>query len=384
MEQRVGIVAVGQTRFEAKKGGQRFQEMAWEAVKEVRQQTGLGIGEGEIDNAVTCSDDIFDARTISDAPLGDIVGAQYGPEEKVSQDSLQALFYAAAVVLSGHSDITLVLAHCKESQSKSRNMITHAAFDPIFHQQVGLDYLSAAALQARAYMDKYDVAPEHAAAAVARNRRHAALNPNAQEQEQVTVKDVINSKLVCDPLRELDLYPVSDGAVAMIVANEEKARRLTDKVVWIEGAGNCYDHFFLGDRDLWDSQSLRTAAKRAYSLAGVENPAAELDLVEISAQTSYQELIWLECMDLCSNGRAGELVKSGATDLGAALPVNPSGGMMCGSPIIVSGMARAAECVIQLRGEAGERQVPNARLALAQGATGPAGQHQCVMIFSRD
>ncbi len=384
MEERVGIVAVAQTRFEPAKAKERFQEMAWEVVKAVREKTGLGHGEGEIDNAVTCSDDILDARTISDAPMGDLVGAHYSSEEKVSHDSLQALFYAAAVVLSGHSDITLVLAHCKESQASSRNMVTHAAFDPIFHQQVGLDYLSAAAIQARAYMDKYNVKPEQAAAAVVRDRKHAALNPKAQEQTQVTVSDVLSSPLICDPLRNLDIYPTSDGAVAMIVANEKLASQITDKVVWIEGAGNCYDHFFLGDRDLWDSQSLRKAADRAYRLAGIDNPAAELDLVEISAQNSYQELLWLECLGLCPDGKAGGLVATGATDLDAALPVNPSGGMMCGSPLIVSGMARAAECVLQLRGEAGERQVTDAGLALAHGTTGPAGQHHCVMILSRE
>jgi acetyl-CoA C-acetyltransferase len=384
MGDRVGIVAVAQTRFEQKKGNQRFQEMAWEVVKQVRDQTGLGYEKGEIDNAVTCSDDVLDARTISDGPMGDLVGAHYGSEEKVDHDGLQALFYAAAVVLSGHSDITIVLVHGKESQPASRNMVTHAAFDPIFHQQVGLDYLSADALQARAYMEKYKVRPEQAAAAVVRDRKHAALNPRAQDQDQVTVEEVLKSPLVCDPLRRLDIYPKSDGAVAMIVANEKRAREITDRVVWIQGAGNCYDHFFLGDRDLWDSQSLRKAADRAYDMAGIMNPPEELDLVEVSAHTSYQELLWLECLEVCPQGKAGDIVAAQATELDAALPVNPSGGMLSGAPLNVSGMARAAECVLQLRGEAGQRQVQNARLALAHGTTGPAGQHHCVMIFSRD
>ncbi len=384
MNERVGIVAAAVTKFEPHKGTQRFQEMAWEVIRQVREQAGLGYEKGQIDNAVTCSDDVLDARTISDGPMGDLVGAHYGSEEKVNHDALQALFYAAAVVLSGHSDITIVVAHCKESQAASRNMITYSAFDPIFHRQVGLDYLSADALQARAYMEKYGVSPEQAAAVVVRNRKHAALNPKAQLQEEVTISEVLKSPLVCDPLRELDIYPTSDGAAAMIVANERRARQITDKVVWIQGAGNCYDHYFLGDRDLWDAMSLRTAAERAYTMAGLENPTAELDLVEISAHTSYQELLWLECLELCSPGRAGELVASGATDLDAAFPVNPSGGMLCGSPMNVSGMARAAECVLQLRGEAGQRQVPNARLALAHGTTGPAGQHHCVMVLSRD
>jgi len=382
MAERVGIVAVAQTRFESHKWNQRFQEMVWEVVKSVRDQTGLSFGKGQIDNAVTCSDDFFDCRTISDAPIGDLVGAHYGSEEKASQDGIQALFYAAACVASGHSEITIVVGHCKESQAESRNMITHCAFDPIFSRQVGLDYLNAAALQARMYYECFGVPKEAPAMAVVRDRKHGKLNPYAQIQNEVSVEEVLNSKMVCDPLREMEIYPVSDGAVAFIVARESRAKKLCKKPVWILGAGNCYDAYFLGDRKLWNSASLKLAGKRAYDMAGIKNPKKELDLLELSAGYSYEELLFLEALGICNPGKAGAYVMSGATDLGRELPVNTSGGKLCGSPIMISGMARAAECVIQLRGEAGQRQVEGAKTALAHGTTGPAGQHHCVMILS--
>jgi len=385
MSDRVAIVAMAQTKFERKKSGQRFQEMVWEVVQQVREQTGLDFHKpGHIDNAVTCSDDFFDARTISDAPMGDLVGAHLGPEEKVSQDALQAVFYGMVGILSGHYDVTLVVAHGKESQVKSRNLITHAAFDPLFSRGVGLDYLSAAALQARAYLTKFGIRPEETAAAVVRDRRHAALNPKAQEQELVTVKEVLNSRPVCDPLRKLDIYPVSDGAVAMILAREDRAKELTDQPVWILGAGNCYDSYFLGDRNLADSHALRLAAARAYGMAGIKNPKKELDLAELSAHYSYQELLWLECLGLAENGHAGKWIAEGGTELHGEFPVNTSGGALAGNPLLVSGMARAAECFLQLRGEAEERQVKGVKRALAHGTTGPAGQHHGVMIFSNE
>jgi len=381
MAERVGIVAVAQTKFEKKKGDQRFQEMIWEVVKEVREQTGLSFGPGQIDNAVTCSDDFFDCRTISDAPMGDLLGAHYGSEEKAAQDGLQAVFYAAAAVASGHSEITIVAGHCKESQS-DRNMITHCAFDPIFSRQVGLDYLNAAALQARAYYEKYKVNPEHVAAAVVRDRKNGKYNPYARLQRPVSIPEVLESNMVCDPLRELEIYPQTDGAVAFIVATASRAKKLCKNPVWIAGAGNCYDSYYLGDRELAQSAALKLAAKRACKMAGISNLKKQIDLFELSAGYSYEELLFLEGLGICPPGKAGKYIASGKTELGGETPVNASGGRLCGNPLMLSGMARAAECVLQLRGRAGERQIPGAKKALAHGTTGPAGQHHCVMVFS--
>jgi acetyl-CoA C-acetyltransferase len=384
MEKRAAIVAMAQTRFEAKKADERVQEMLWEVVKQVREETGLGIKPGQIDNAVTCSDDFFDARTISDAAIGDLVGAHFGSEEKVCQDGLQALFYAAACVLSGHSQITLVAGHCKESQSPSRNQITHAAFDPIFQRGVGLDYLSAAGLQARAYMARSGATELQCAAAVVRDRAHGAKNPKARDQRPVSVADVMDSHYICDPLKTLDIYPMTDGAIAMIVTTEERARDLTKKPVFIEGAGNCYNSFCLGDRDLATDDALRFAAGRAYRMAGISDPRRELDLIELAAQYSYQELLWLECLGLVPEGQAGEFIMAGKTNAGGELPVNLSGGMLCGNPLMLGGLARAAECFLQLRGEAHGRQLKDPKRALASGATGPAAQHQTVMVLSAE
>ena len=381
---RAAIVAMAQTRFEPKKGSERVQEMVWEVVKEVRDKTGLGIRSkpGDIDTAVTCSDDFFDARTISDACIGDLVGGHFGTEEKVAMDGLNAVFYAAACVLSGHSEATLVAGHCKESQGDSRNLIGYCASDPIFQRGIGLDYLSCAGLQMSAYLHRTGATERQCAAAVARDRRHAAKNPKAQAQKPVSVDDVMRSPYVCDPLKELDVYPVSDGAIAMIVTTEDRAKKLTDKPVFIEGAGSCYNDYYLGDRDLSRDLALVAAARRCYQRAGIKDPRHDLDLIEIAAGYSYQELLFLEALGLVDDGHAGKLIESGATDFGGKLPVNVSGGMLAGNPLMIGGLARAAECFLQLRGEAGDRQVAGAKKALAQGATGPAAQHHIVMVLA--
>jgi acetyl-CoA C-acetyltransferase len=138
----------------------------------------------------------------------------------------------------------------------------------------------------------------------------------------------------------------------------------------------------LGDRDLADCDALVSAAQRAYDMAGITVPLKEIDVAEISEEYSCQELLWMEGLGFCGRGEAGKLIDDGVTQMGGRLPVNPSGGMLSGNPTVVAGMTRVAEAVQQLRGEAGDRQVPGASVALAHGVTGICGQHQCVAILS--
>ena len=378
MGNRVAICAVAQTKFEANKWDVRIQGMLWEVVKDVRQQTGIDFGADGIEAAITVSDDVFDARTISDSAITDVVGAHFQGEEKVAADGAQGVYYATAAILSGHHDIVLLAGHCKESQAASRNMVTHLAFDPFFTRPVGLDYLAAAALQAQAYMARSRVTEEQLADLVVRARQWAVKNPVAQETAPITRDEVLASPMLADPIREAFMYPVSDGAVAMILANEERAKEITDTPVWVTGLGNCHDSFFLGERDLAGNFSLERAAQRAYAMASIEDPADAFDVVEIADQYVHQLPQWAEGLGLCGAGEGGQWLANGGPD---KHNVNRSGGMLAGNPLILGGLARTAEAVIQLRGDAGERQVPNAKRAVAHGATGPAGQLQTAIVL---
>ncbi len=378
MANRVAICAVAQTKFEANRWNVRMQGLLWEAVKGVREETGLGFGDGGIDGAVTVSDDLFDARTISDGGITDVVGAHYGAEEKVAADGAQGVYYAAAAILSGHHEVVLLAGHCKESQAASRNMVTHLAFDPFYTRPVGLDYLCAAGLQAQAYMARSGVTDIHLADLVVRARRWAAKNPVAQKNRPTSREEVLASPMVCDPLRSDFIYPVSDGAIAMILASENRAREITDRPVWITGLGNCQDSFFLGDRDLAGNFALERAAGRAYAMAGVSHPESAFDVAEIADQYAHQLPLYAEGLRLLEMGKVRQWLEDGGPD---RQNINRSGGMITGNPLMLGGMARVAEAVIQLRGEAGERQVDGAKRAVAQGATGPAGQLQTVVVL---
>ncbi len=383
MAERVGIVAVAQTKYSEARRDARQVELGLEVVKQVLEETGLkwtedGTG---IDSSVIVSDDFWDARTISDDPYNDIVGGHHRDSTKVAQDGAIGVLYGAAKVLTKHDDIVCILGVCKESQPQSRNILTSCGFDPVYTRILGIDYLAAAALQAQQYMHKYGITREQCARAVVKNRENARNNPFAQAPMDITVEDVLKSHMLASPISALDYYPVSDGACAMILATEEKAKKLTDKPVWILGANSCREAHNLGDRKLADCDSLVEAAKGAYKMAGITNPRKEIDVVELSEQCSYQELLWSEGLGLCDRGEGGKLIDSNATTMLGNLPINPSGGVLSGVPTLVAGISRVAEAALQLRGEAGARQVHGAKVALAHGMSGPCGQLHCVVIL---
>jgi acetyl-CoA C-acetyltransferase len=352
--------------------------MGWEVVEQLIKATGLDWAEDTgINHIVTVSDDLFDGRTISDSAMTDVVGAHYRTEEKVSQDGAQAIYYGLSMVLSGQADVVMIVGHCKESQPGSRNIVSHMAFDPFFTRPVGLDYLTAAGLQADAYARKSGVTEKQLAEVVVRARRNAAGNPKIKDLAQVTADEILRSPYLASPIRELMAYPVSDGALGLIIASEERAAKLTDKPVWVTGVGCCYDSFFLGDRDLTANFSLKKAAETAYRMAGMSKPP-RADLFEISDRYAYELPLWAEGLGLCGDGEGAKWLAAGGPDKAR---VNLTGGTLAGVPMLLSGLVRVAEAARHLRSEAGAKQVTGAKRAVAHGTTGPAGQHHTVVVL---
>lgn len=382
MARRVGICAVAQTTYEADKWYQRFQGMALEVLESIQAQTGVDFSPQKgIGMAINVSDDIFDARTISDNAMTDVLGAHFGCEEKVAQEGIQAIYYGLAAIQSGHQDVVLIVGHCKESQCESRNMVTHMAFDPFYTRPVGMDFCVAAGLQAQAYMDRAGITEEQLAAVVVRSRAQALKNDRLPASRAVSAREVMESPMLADPIRQLHAYPVSDGAVGLLLAAEDRVRDFTDTPVWITGVGNCMDSFFLGDRDLASNFALKRAAQRAYRRAGIDDPKNAFDVVEVSDLYAYQQPMWLEGLGLCDAGTGGAAAAAPGTVRAA---VNPSGGTLAGNPMILGGLVRAAEASLQLMGRANGHQVDHAATALAHGVMGPAGQFHSVVTLARD
>lgn len=380
-----------QTKFVSSQTDLSIGEMIWEVVGKILEETGLKFEAQErerdkdglsIDKIISCSEDYWQGRTISDMLYHMEEGGLGMSLTKVAGDGAFAVYHGAVSILSGKYDVALVIGYRKESETL-RSVIENAAFDPIYLRPLGVDFLTAAAMQANRYIYRYGVTEEQFAEVVVKNKGNALGNPYAQEAMRLTVPEVLHSKMLSYPLKELDCKPISDGACALILASEEKAKALTSKPVWITGIGNCYDAHYPGDRDLSDCDSLQIASQRAYDMAGMTNPFQEIDLAEISEEFSYQELLWMEGLKLCKRGEAGRLIQGGITGRDGRLPVNPSGGVLSGNPSGVAGMVRVAEAFLQLSGRAGDRQIAKAETALAHGVYGPIGQSHCVIILKR-
>jgi len=232
-------------------------------------------------------------------------------------------------------------------------------------------------------MHNYGITEEQCAQVAVKNLGNGQKNPYVHRGKKVSEEEVMKSPVLADPIKELEAYPLTDGACVMILANEEKARKWSSTQVGITGMARRLDAFYLGDPDLAEALSLRLAALKAYQMAGITNPRKEIDLVELSDFYAYQELLWLEEMGFCPRGEAGKLLEKGITQMDGELPVNPSGGILSGNPITVAGAIRVAEAALQLMGKAGAHQIEGAKRALAQGHCGPCGQGQCVIILEK-
>jgi len=248
-------------------------------------------------------------------------------------------------------------------------------------------FLDVHALVARHHMKTYGTTVEQIAAIAAKNHHHGTLNPKAQFRFEVPVDKVLADKPVVAPLTRAMCAPISDGAAAAILCSaawlEGQSAAVKARAVRLracELAGGRY-------RDLGDPSVVQRAAALAYARAGVS--ARDIQVAEVHDATSACELIHYEALGFCGIGESGEYAVSGATALGGDRPVNLSGGLVSkGHPLGATGLGQIDELVLQLRGEAGDRQAPkHPRIALAQNAGGAIGWDEAlcgVTILSRD
>ncbi len=375
------IIGVGMTSVDGNRVEDTFADMAFESVKAALDDAGMTID--DIDNVITTSNDFWDGRTISCMAVGDASGAANKNVSCVEGDGTFGAFYGLTRALSGSYGTTLVTAHSKGSQSIS-SLITNAAFDPIYERSLGMDMVTACALQANAYMNRTGTTSEQLARVSVKNHGNALKNPYAHLGMDITIDDVLNSEMISDPLHKLDCSPVSDGCCAIIIANEDRATKYKQKPVWVKGVNFCSDSYFFGDRDISRVRSLEEASAKAFKMAGIKDPSKEIDVAEVYDAFTYQELLWLEAMGLCGDGKAGALLEKGTFDVNGKLPVNPSGGLLSGHPVIAAGLIRIAEVVKQLRGDAGDYQVDGAKTGVAQGVNGLSGQSHCVWVLGSE
>ena len=291
-----------------------------------------------------------------------------------------ALRQAFMEVASGMSDVVLAAGVEKMNDGADVTNVLATAADQETEVYYGITFPGLYAMIARAHMQEYGTTEEDLAWVAVKNHKHGAMNEKAQFRREVTPDEVMNSSMVSEPLRLLHCSPVTDGAAAVIVCPLDMAKEFTDRPVKIVGSGMATDSMALADReDPAFLDSVQKSGARAYKMAGIG--PRDVNVAEVHDCFTIAEICCTEALGFVEKGKGGPAAKDGFTALGGCIPVNTSGGLKSkGHPVGATGIAQTIEIFRQLRGEAGARQVENARIGLAQNMGG-SGASSVVHIF---
>ncbi|GAB3035022.1 thiolase domain-containing protein [Natronobiforma cellulositropha] len=296
--------------------------------------------------------------------------------EDACATSSNAFSHAVRAVAAGQYDTVLVggVERCTPATGLGTDEMT-AVFASAAHRQyeqpTGLTFPGVFGLLTTRHMHEYGTTEEQLAAVAVKNHRHGTLNPRAQFGTETTVAEVLEGPVVASPFRLLDCCPFSDGAAAVVVTREDAVDD-PESAPRVAGIGHATDAVPLATKaDLTATQSARDAAAAAYAEADIQ--PADVDVAEVHDCFTGAEILAIEALGFVDTGEGGHAAVEGTTALGGEIPVNPSGGLKAkGHPIGATGVAQLVELTDQLRGEAGERQVPDARYALAHNLGGDA------------
>ena len=368
---RVAIVGAGMTKF-VRRAQETAKELAWEAAHLALQSCGMTLE--DIDAVVIgTAPDAFDGVHMKGEYLSDGCGAWGKPVMRGYVGGGTGVFapiHGWYHVASGLFDTVLVV--CEEKMSSCQPHPQGAfltIFDHTTERPLKPNLLWIFALEMNAYMNRYGLDKRDIATVSVKNKRNAADHPAALLGDpDITVEDVLNSPVLAWPVQRLDVSPVTDGAVALVMCASHVARRVTDKPVWVEGVGWNLDTAYWTNRDLSYPTYVEEAARMAYKMAGITEPRKQIHIAEPYDPFDYKELHHLEGLMLFDKGEAPRAAADGVTQRDGDLPVCPSGGLLgVGNPIAAAGLMKVAEIFWQLRGEAGARQVPgNPKRGLAQ------------------
>ena len=381
----VGIIGVGQSVYSSHREEVNQPEMIHEAVVEALDLAGLRID--DIDCVLHGNMELFEM--IHQPDLWHTLGTgAYGKETlRVTTGGTTGATLACAadsLVASGLHDVVLAVASQRVGETLEAQLVLNTAVDPVYERGFGVGAIAIAAIQACSHMHAYDTTEEDLALISVRNHENALNNPYAHLRIKFSVEDALGSPMLSWPLHLSDCCPSSDGACAIILASEEKARKLARQPAWITGAGQITDNYFAGDRAWYeDWDSLAMLARRVYRLAKIDDPMRELDVAELYNPFTIQEILEYEALGFCEPGKGAEMVRQGVTAMDGQLPVCPSGGVLSTNPIGASGLIRVAEAALQVMGKADQRQVPNVKTALAHAWGATIGFHT-LMILDRE
>lgn len=375
MNRAVAAVATGQTDHASSRKDVGIPELVREAVDRCLESRELTFA--DVDAVVLGNMEMFEGINMVDQWLVDAIGIAGKPLWKLNNGGTVGSSTAVAatyLIGSGFHRRVLCIGFEKQSEGSAQSSITTVG-DPIWERAVMAGAIGNFASMTSVYVNESGVTPEQAAKVAVKARRNACLNPHAQlKMPDLTVEQVLESKMLAYPVRMLDFCPSSDGACAVLFAADDDAASLAPRPAWVHAAVTAHDQQYMGDspKRLAEMRSLIEARKRGYAQAGIDDPVRDLDVAEIYEPATYAELAMYECLAFCEKGGGGRFIDDGTPLMHGALPVNPSGGCLSANPVGATALIRVAEAAMQVMGEAGDHQIENVRTALATGYGGNA------------
>jgi acetyl-CoA acyltransferase len=388
---KVAIAGAGMTRF-AKYPDQGLKELSREAVLAALAAAGMdksALQVAIVGNAaagvITGQECIRAQVVLREMGIDEIPMVN---TENACASSSTAFQLAWLYVASGMYDVALALG--VEKMYSADKMRTLAAFSagvdveqlrglmeqlkPPSEQKAGAEsgagksrslFMDIYASGARAHMAKYGTTKEQYARIAVKNHHNGSLNPLAQYRERYSLEEILASPSVSEPLTRLMCAPIGDGAAAAVLVSEDKISQFTTKPVWVQASALVSG----SDERAEHGGSTARAAQRAFEMAGMT--ARDINVMEVHDASAPAELMLYEELGLCGEGEGGRLIDEGVTEIGGRLPVNTSGGLLAkGHPVGATGVAQLYEIWLQLRGEAGDRQVAGARAGLTENGGG--------------
>jgi len=385
LTEKIGVVGIGHAKF-GKRTDATIRELAHEAVKPALEDA--GISTADIDASVIgVAGDEFAAQGSTGALIHDYVGMGNKPMFRVEAacaTGSAGIRTAWSLIKSGLAEVVIVIGAetmTHVGTPRATELMARAG-DTRWEYPFGITFPGFYALMATAHMHRFGTTREQLSMVSVKSHKYGAMNPYAHLQREVTLEEAMKSITVCHPLNLYDCCLISDGAAAAILANEEKAKKISDTPVWITGLGAASDTMMISERQtLTGLTASRLGAEQAYKMAGIT--PNDVDVAVAHDCFSIAEIMAYEDLGFCQKGEGGKFIEEEQSYIGGKTPVNVDGGLKSkGHPLGATGVSMTVEITRQLRGEAEKRQVSGAQIGLSHNI-GETGQYCFVHVYKR-
>lgn len=372
------IIGVGQTCHTGPKRLTTLTDMIFEAT--TLALADAGITRGDVDAVVLGAHDLVDGRGISSMITATAAGAMFKDEIRVADDGAIAAVLGCMRVMSGEFKTVLVASWAKTSEGDV-DAIETLGGDPVYLRPIGVNGTLADALDASAFLKRYPEARRLADDIILHNRAAGSGNPKAHLRAPVSKQDLERAETVATPLTTMDLAPRSDGACALVIQSSEVASARSQPAAWISGLGWATERYLPGHREFGRVASAEVAAENAYRMAGIVRPFEEIEVAELHAGSTFQELMLYQALRLLPPGSEGLLDEAYRTLRQRGPKINPSGGPACANPYTATGLVRLGEAALQVTQRSSSQCSSRTGHAVAHAASGLAAQSNAVFVL---